>query len=234
MAFPVPSLLACDHGAVWDSLEPLLRSRRVHRLHFDAMDGHFVPNFGFSPQLLRDLDSHIRLCQLPRPRFDVHLMVQHPEKVWPIFWEAGADGISFHGECCPDPLALARELRALGLHCAMALRPESPLELALACGPLLDELLLLGVSPGFGGQPAVGGLVERVERAAELRRERNLNFSLAVDGGVNRQTLGPLAAAGMDIPIAGSAILGQDDPVRALAELGKIFEENRLPSPGRS
>jgi ribulose-phosphate 3-epimerase len=231
MAFPVPSLLSCDHGAIWASLEPLLRARRVPRLHFDAMDGYFVPNFGFSPQLLRDLDARLRTWQLPRPRFDVHLMVRHPEEVWPFFREAGADAIFFHGECCADPVALAGELRRVGLHCGMALRPESPLEMALPCGPLLDELLLLGVPPGFGGQPAVGGLVERVGRAAELRAEWNLSFSIAVDGGVSRETVGPLAVAGMDIPIAGSALFCQSDPIRAFGELEKIFWEMRLPRP---
>ncbi|MDR2029947.1 MAG: ribulose-phosphate 3-epimerase [Puniceicoccales bacterium] len=231
MTFLVPSLLSCDHCSIWSTVEPLLRARHVHRIHFDVMDGKFVPNFGFSPQLLRDFDGHVRASQLPRPSFDVHLMVHNPEDIWPFFWRVGADAITFHGECCPDPAALARNLRPIGLRCGLALSPGSSLDIVSSCGAFFDELLLLGVPPGFGGQPADDGLVERVAQAVQLRRKKFFSFAIAVDGGVGPATIGALAAAGMEVPIAGSALFCSDDAVRTFDAMEKIFGERRLPDP---
>ncbi|MDR0340168.1 MAG: ribulose-phosphate 3-epimerase [Puniceicoccales bacterium] len=215
----VPSLLACDRSGLLSVLRPLLSACRVPRLHFDGMDGYFVPNLGFCPQSLHDLKHALVREKLPVPLFEVHLMVRRPSRFWKNFADAGAQLISFHFECDDDIAHLAQELSRNGLASALYLNPETAF---VSCIPLLEHFSLLtvmGVHPGFCGQRPISAIDEKIHAAANYRRRNGLSYDIAVDGGVSAENAPQLVAAGADFLIAGKAIFGAGNPQLAYDQL---------------
>lgn len=190
-----PSLLAADVSSLGEEVK-LLQKAGADMLHFDVMDGHFVPNLTFGPHILKGLK---KLTNLP---FDVHLMVDNPEEVVPWFIEAGADSITFHLEACPQPLELIEFIHRQGKKAGLSTKPGTPVELLRDYGKFVERILVMGVEPGFGGQPF---LAQTGHRIAQIKRFSG-DFRVAVDGGINFETAKLCIDAGADILVAGTAV----------------------------
>jgi ribulose-phosphate 3-epimerase len=206
-----PSLLSADFARLAEEAQ---RVADADWLHFDVMDGHFVPNLTFGLPVMQALQA---VSPVP---LDCHLMIHHPERWAPGYAEAGARNVTVHAEACTgDPRAVARDLRAAGALAGLALKPGTPLEAYLDVLPDFDTLLVMTVEPGFGGQRFLAETLPKVRRARELVDTGHLELLVEVDGGINADTIEQAAAAGADVFVAGSAVYGADDPARAIAGL---------------
>ena len=185
-------------------------------LHLDIMDGHFVPNISFGPDVVKALRPLSDLT------FDVHLMISHPKQYIRQFAEAGAEIITFHVECDDDIDETITEIEKYGVKPALSLKPGTPVECLY---PYLDRLymvLVMTVEPGFGGQKFMPSALDKLRWLKTEKERRGLRFLLEVDGGVDAATAPQCVAAGADVLVAGSAFYGAADPaaaVRALAAL---------------
>ena len=204
-----PSLLSADFSCLLD--EALSVEDLVDRFHWDVMDGHFVPNLTFGPPVVNALRSRLRIP------FDIHLMIDHPEIYAPQFEINPDDVIIFHIETQTDPSLLFKAITAQGARCGITLKPGTPLK---EIEPYLDDVsmvLVMSVEPGFGGQAFLPESLARVRALKELIGTRDIEIS--IDGGINIDTIGAVAQAGVDIAIAGSAIFGKSDRPSAIHAL---------------
>lgn len=202
-----PSLLAGDHSALAQSAT-IVADLKLKWLHLDIMDGHFVPNLTFGPETVAALRRQPTLSSL---FFDTHLMLSEPHLYVEAFAKAGADLISIHIEPEYDHVTTLAKIRSLGCQNGIVLNPNTP---ATAIEPLLDKVdlvLVMTVQPGFGGQSFREDMAPKLQQINRWRQEKNLNFRLEVDGGVDLRT-GPIcAAAGADTFVAGTAFFKADD-----------------------
>jgi ribulose-phosphate 3-epimerase len=182
-------------------------------LHLDVMDGHFVPNLTFGPELCA------AVAKVASRPLDCHLMIEQPLASLPAYVQAGCHGLTVHLEAVADPGAALAALRAAGVLAGLSLRPATPLP---PPGPLwagLDLLLIMSVEPGFCGQAFQPEALAKVRAAAELRRQAGLDFVIEVDGGIGPAQAGALRAAGADLLVAASAVMGRPDRRAAIAAL---------------
>lgn len=199
-----PSVLSCDFAHIAEEMQRL-DDARVDMVHVDVMDGVFVPNMSFGPPVIAAMRKH---STLP---FDVHLMMEYPDRLLDAFIAAGADIVNFHVEsAAPIDETLDRILKA-GKKAALTIKPHTPAE---AVFPYLDRLnmvLVMTVEPGFGGQKFMADMLPKVKALrAEINR-RGLATHIEVDGGISDATAPAAAAAGADIAVMGSAFFGSDD-----------------------
>jgi len=207
-----PSILSADFTRLGDEI------RRVERagadmIHFDVMDGHFVPNLSIGIPVLESVRA---ITALP---LDAHLMIEEPERYLEPFVKAGANSISVHAEVCDDIPAIARRMRDLGVHAAIAINPETDLQPVLAAAEHLDMILVMSVHPGFGGQ---GFIRESIERLRLIRREldrRGLAADVEVDGGIKADNIALVAEAGANVFVSGSGIFGHGDYGEIIARM---------------
>lgn len=185
-------------------------------LHLDIMDGHFVDNISFGSDAVAAVRPH---CTLP---FDVHLMITRPDHFLPRYIKAGAQSIIVHIEADHDPLTTLQSIRSGGCEAGLSLKPNTPLEKADALLEHIDILLIMTVYPGFGGQAFMPEMLEKIEEAKRVREERNLDFHIMVDGGINQQTAEECYRRGANIFVAGSFIFRAPDMAKAIAELRAI------------
>ena len=216
MAIISPSILSADFCRLEEDCRRVLDAG-AEMLHYDVMDGHFVPNISFGVPVLASLHRG-----MPSAFFDVHLMISHPLAYVDAFAKAGAGLINFHLESEDDPGAVLDAIRAAGCKTGMTIKPGTPAE---ALSPWLDRLdliLVMSVEPGFGGQKFQSSALRKLEALKAEREARGLQFLLEVDGGVNAGTAPFCVEAGADVLVAGSAVFAAADPaaeVRALAAL---------------
>jgi len=200
-----PSLLASNHGRLAESCLAVAQSGLTTWLHLDIMDGHFVPNLSFGPQVLADLRP---LCSL---FFDTHLMLDNPQDYIEPFARAGAQQITIHAEPAYPVTATLAHIRALGLKCGIAFNPRTP---ASAVEPFLaqvDLVLAMTVQPGFGGQKFDHSVLAKITQLSRWRTERKLDYRIEVDGGVDEVTGLLCRAEGADTFVCGTAYFHAPD-----------------------
>jgi ribulose-phosphate 3-epimerase len=200
-----PSLLAGDHARLADSAAVVDRLG-IPWLHLDIMDGHFVPNLSFGPETLAALRRDgVKLF------FDTHLMLEEPQKFVEAFAKAGASRISIHIEPAYDVIGTLTLIRELRCHAGLVLKPETPATAVEALLSQVDLILVMTVEPGFGGQAFLPGMLPKIAQLAAWRRERNLNFRIEVDGGIDLATAAQCHAAGADTFVVGTAFFKAPD-----------------------
>lgn len=202
-----PSILSLDFSRPGEQLDALANSH-AQWLHFDVMDGHFVPNLTFGPDILRGFRK-----ALPQ-KMDVHIMVEDARTYADVFIDAGADVLTFHSEALEDDLdailSLCAHIRERGVLAGVSIRPNTPVEPLLDHLAAMDVLLVMSVEPGFGGQSFMEGMLGKVKKARARIEAQGLSTRIEIDGGINAQTGALAVAAGCDTLVAGSYIFRQD------------------------
>jgi len=181
--------------------------------HVDVMDNHFVPNLTFGPQMVERIQA-----TSPIP-LDVHLMITDPERWAPEYAEIGAASVTFHLEAADEPVALARRLRDIGSRAGVAVKPATPVESLFEVLDEFDQILVMTVEPGFGGQSFMPETMPKLRALAEEARRRGSRVWLQVDGGISDRTIEIASSAGADTFVAGSAVYGADDIEAAVTRL---------------
>jgi ribulose-phosphate 3-epimerase len=208
----VPSLLSADFADIAGDIR-LVEAAGADALHLDSMDGRFVPNFTWGPKIVKDLR---KLTSLP---FDCHLMIVEPEKYVDAFREAGADIITFHYEATPHAHRLLQHLRSIGARAGIGINPGTPVSMLVDLIEECDQILVMSVNPGFGGQAFIERALVKLREVRDLIDARNPACDLEVDGGIGVENIERAVAAGATMLIAGSSVYGAADPPQALRDL---------------
>ncbi|MGB9791160.1 MAG: ribulose-phosphate 3-epimerase [Thermacetogeniaceae bacterium] len=209
-----PSILSADFANLASQIHQL-EAGGADYLHLDVMDGRFVPNLTFGPVVVKALR---RVTSLP---FDVHLMVQEPERFIEQFKEAGADILTVHAEVCPHLHRVIRSIKHLGMKAGVALNPATPLHVLEYILEEVDLVLLMTVNPGWGGQEFIQQMCKKVEKMRKIIDNTGFKIELEVDGGINLSTVGSVVAAGAESLVIGSALFREVD-------LGEAVRKYRL------
>ncbi|WP_138947082.1 ribulose-phosphate 3-epimerase [Plantibacter sp. M259] len=210
-----PSILSADFVNLQADLERIASADLVH---VDVMDNHFVPNLTFGPQMVG------RIQDVSPVPLDVHLMISDVDRWAPGYAELGAYSVTFHAEATSDPVALARRLRSIGARAGIAVKPGTPIEPYLELLPEFDQVLVMTVEPGFGGQSFMPETMPKLQALSAEVARTGLDVWLQVDGGISADTIGIAAAAGADTFVAGSAVYSGSDPASNIALLRAAAE----------
>ncbi|MGF7396001.1 ribulose-phosphate 3-epimerase [Thermoanaerobacterium thermosaccharolyticum] len=207
-----PSILSADFGNLLSDVKKIEREKPEF-LHIDVMDGHFVPNITIGPLVLKSLKGRTNIP------FDVHLMIEDPDRYVKEFAEAGAKNITVHQEACIHLDRTLQLIRSMDIMASVALNPATPLETLKYVLPSVDMVLIMTVNPGFGGQRFINEMYEKIRDLAYIRENRGLNFKIEVDGGINTDNINDVVSAGADVIVAGSSIFGSGDPGENIKKL---------------
>lgn len=212
-----PSILSADFSRLGDEVRAV-EAAGADIIHFDVMDGHFVPNITVGPLVL---EAVRKITRLP---IDAHLMIDHPDQYVAEFVKAGANYVSVHVEASRHLHRSIQLIRSLGAKAGIALNPHTPVA---SMGYILDEvdfILVMTVNPGFGGQKFIPAAFKKVAELDQMRREHKLNFEIEIDGGVKVENIAEVSAAGVDIFVAGSAIFQSKDYADTIAQMRRALK----------
>ncbi len=207
-----PSILSADFTRLGEEIRAVERAG-ADLIHFDVMDGHFVPNLSIGVPVL---ESVRKVTRLP---LDAHLMISNPADYLEAFVKAGADSISVHAEVCPDLPAIARRIHDLGARASIAINPETSPDRVIAAAEHLDMILVMSVHPGFGGQGFIAESLQKLRRVRGELERRGLSVDVQVDGGIKVENIASVKAAGANVFVSGSGIFGKKDYTAIMTEM---------------
>lgn len=209
-----PSLLSADFSRLGEEVHAI-ESAGADLIHFDVMDGHFVPNLTVGPMILKSVR---KLTKLP---IDAHLMVSNPDHVLEDYIKAGANYLSVHAEVSPHLHRTLQNIKMLGAKAGVALNPHTPISVLEHVLKSVDFVLVMTVNPGFGGQSFIPEAFAKVKELHKLREKQGLKFQIEVDGGIKVENIGEISQAGTDIFVAGSAIFGAKNYAETIQAMKK-------------
>ncbi|MEN9739852.1 MAG: hypothetical protein RLZ72_118 [Actinomycetota bacterium] len=213
-----PSILSADFVNMERDLGHISNADYAH---VDVMDNHFVPNLTFGPQMVERIKA---VSPVP---LDVHLMISDNDRWAAGYAELGAESVTFHVEATKDPVAVATRIREIGARAGLALKPGTTFDSVREIAASFDQILVMTVEPGFGGQKFMADQMAKVRQVAQFRKDTGTSFWIEVDGGVDEDTIALAAEAGADTFVAGSAVYGRDNPAFAVENLRKLAHAHR-------
>lgn len=208
----LPSLLSANFARLGAHIAEV-EAAGATMLHFDVMDGHFVPNLTMGTPVLQSIRK------ITRAHLDVHLMITNPDVFVPVFIEAGADSVSVHQEACPHLDRTLRLIQSEGALAGVVLNPSTPVSTLDEVLDVVDVVLIMSVNPGFGGQKFLPNSLNKVRQLAERRHRLGLSFKIEIDGGIGASNAADVVRAGAEWLVAGNSVFGAPDPGAALVAL---------------
>ncbi|HAQ37084.1 MAG TPA: ribulose-phosphate 3-epimerase [Saprospirales bacterium] len=214
-----PSMLASDLGRINEEIV-MINNSEADWIHVDVMDGHFVPNITFGPNIV---EAMAKFAQKP---LDVHLMIEKPERYVQSYINAGASILTVHLEACTHLHSVISMIRDKGIKAGVSINPHTHVESLEDILEELDMVLIMSVNPGFGGQKFIHRTLAKLRRLREMVTERNLQILIEVDGGIGLQNAQPLLMAGANVLVAGSSIFGTPDPLDTIRKFKAIGSDS--------
>ena len=211
-----PSVLSADFARLGEEVAEVERAG-ADLIHFDVMDGHFVPNLSIGIPVLESLR---KVTRLP---LDAHLMIENPERYVEVFVKAGANSVTVHAEVCKDIPAMAKRLHDLGARASIGINPETDVQRVLPFAAHLDMILIMSIHPGFGGQEFIPGALEKLRAVRRELDRRALKVDIEIDGGVKLDNIAEVKAAGANVFVSGSGIFGQGDYRKVVKEMRDLI-----------
>lgn len=205
-----PSILSADFGNLEKDIK---RVNNTKWLHVDVMDGHFVPNISIGPLVVKGLRG------ITNQVLDTHLMISDPMKYIEPFAKAGSDYLTFHIEAVNNPEEVIEKIKSFNVKPGLSIKPNTPVEAIKELLNSIDQVLVMSVEPGFGGQKFMSSAVDKIKELDTLRKENNYSFVISVDGGVNSETAKLCKEAGVDVLVAGSYIFNSENALERIQSL---------------
>ena len=213
MAKVAPSILSADFSKMGEEVKNIVEAGADY-IHLDVMDGKFVDNITFGFKMIKDLRK------LTSAVFDVHLMIDEPERYIDRFVDSGADIITVHLEAVKKPIIeVLKAIRAHGIKSAVSIKPKTEVNLLKPLIPYVDMVLIMSVEPGFGGQAFIESSLDKVKAVKEMIKAENREIEIEIDGGINEKTAAAAVSAGVDVLVAGSYVFKAEDRSKAIAFL---------------
>ena len=199
-----PSILSADFSKLGEDIKRL-EEGGADMIHVDVMDGHFVPNLTIGPPVIKSLRKYTNLP------FDVHLMIDPVHKYIKDYSDAGADIITFHPEATQDVMGTINHIKSLNKKVGISLNPDTEIKIISEHLDKVDLILIMSVYPGFGGQKFIAEVVQKIKDLNQIRKNKNLNFKIEIDGGINFETSKIAIDAGVDILVSGTTIFKENN-----------------------
>ena len=210
-----PSILSADFGHLAEDVKKIEEGGADY-IHVDVMDGHFVPNISFGAPVMKCLNGK---TDLP---YDVHLMIENPDRYIEDFVTPQTAYITVHQEACTHLHRTVQNIKSKGIKAGVPINPATPVSTLQCMLPVVDLVLIMSVNPGFGGQKFIPGALEKVRELAEIKRSENLDFVIEIDGGITLDNIKEVMEAGVEMAVAGSAVFTADDVVQRVKDFKKL------------
>jgi ribulose-phosphate 3-epimerase len=217
MKLIAPSILSADFARLGEEIKAV-ESAGADWIHVDVMDGHFVPNITIGPAVV---EAVRHATELP---VDVHLMIENADRYIEDFVKAGSDSLTVQLEACVHLHRTVQAIKDLGVKAGVAINPATPVSTLDLILQDVDMVLIMSVNPGFGGQTFIPESLQKIEDLKPMIADKNPEVLIQVDGGINRETIQPVAMAGADVFVAGSAIFGSSDYAKTIGEFRSLLE----------
>ena len=210
-----PSILSADFGHLAEDVKKIEEGGADY-IHVDVMDGHFVPNISFGAPVMKCLNDK---TDLP---YDVHLMIENPDKYIEDFVTDKTEYITVHQEACIHLHRTVENIKSKGVKAGVSINPATPVSTLECILPDVDLVLIMSVNPGFGGQKFIPGSLEKVRELAEIKKRKNLDFAIEIDGGITLENVKEVVNAGVEVAVAGSAVFKVEDVTERVREFKKF------------
>lgn len=212
-----PSILSADFSRLEEQIK-LIEKAGAQVIHIDVMDGHFVPNISFGAVVMKSL---LGKTKMP---FDVHLMIEDPDRYLEDFATDSTEIITVHAEACPHLHRTIQHIKSLGIRAGVSLNPATPLSALDAIIEEIDLVLLMSVNPGFGGQKFIPSSLNKIKALKKLKDNRNPKLEISVDGGINLDNVKTVTDAGAELVVAGSSVFGAPDIGKRVKEFLELIK----------